>query len=97
MKMGGFTRMILAGTIVSLVFVAVGSAWLSFSAETLDEIAERLGATESPVWTPPIPDYEIPGLEGNVQANIAVGVAFTLVVLGVTFAVGRSLRSSRKA
>lgn len=97
MSMGGVTRMVLAGIIVSLVFVGVGAAWLSFSAETLDEIAERLGATESPVWIPPIPDYEIPGLEGNVQANTAVGIAFTIVVLGVTLAVGRALRSSRNA
>lgn len=90
-------RMIIIGVIISSVFVTIGSAWLSPSAETLDEIAERFGATETPVWTPPIPDYEIPGLEGSIVANIAVGATFTLLVLGVVFVVGKALRSRRGA
>ncbi len=93
--MGENRRMILVGTIASIIFVAIGSACLSLSAETLDEIAERFAAKEFHLWTPPMPDYEIPGLEGNIVANTAVGVIFTLVVLGVTFAVGKYLRSSK--
>jgi hypothetical protein len=96
MRMADARRMILAGMLVSLVFVAVSCVWLSLSAETLDEIAERFGASESPVWAAPIPDYEIPGLQGNIQANIAVGALFTLVVLAVTFGVARGLTASRK-
>jgi hypothetical protein len=89
--------MILAGIIVSLIFVIVGTVWLSLSAETLDEIAERFGAVESAIWTPPLPDYEIPGLKGSIQANIAVGIVFTLAVLFITFGVGKALSLSRKA
>lgn len=91
--MGKNRRMILVGIIVSIIFVGIGSAWLSLSAETLDEIAERLGAEEHRLWSPPMPDYEIPGLEGSIVVNIAVAVIFMLVVLGVTFAVGKYLRS----
>jgi len=96
MTMAAARRMVLVGVAVSLVFVAVGSIWLSLSAETFDEIAELFGASESPVWAAPIPDYEIPGLEGNIQANMAVGALFTLVVLAVTFGVARMLTPSRR-
>jgi len=90
-------KMIFAGILISIVFVVLGTVWLSLSVETFDEIAELLGASESPVWSPPIPDYEIPGLEGNVGTNIAVGIVFTLAVFGVVLAVGRFLSPSRRA
>jgi len=93
--MGENKGIILVGIIASMLFVAIGCAWLSLSAETLDEIAEHFGAKEFRLWSPPMADYEILGLEGNIAANIAVGVIFTLVVLGVTFAVGKYLRSSK--
>lgn len=89
-------RIILVGMVVSIIFVVAGCAWLSFSSEKLDEIAEHFGAQESPIWTPPIPDYEIPGLEGNIVVNIALGIFFTLVVLGVVLVVGKGLRAGSK-
>jgi len=89
-------RIILVGMVVSIIFVVAGCAWLSFSSEKLDEIAEHFGAQESPIWTPPIPDYEIPGLEGNIVVNIALGIFFTLVVLGVVLMVGKGLRAGSK-
>jgi hypothetical protein len=94
--MGENIRMILVGIIGSMIFVAIGCAWLSLSAEALDEIAEHFGANEFHIWIPPMPDYEIPGLEGNIVANIAVGAIFVLVVLVVTFAVGKCLKPSEK-
>lgn len=84
-----------AGIILSLLFVVVGVVWFSYSAETLDEVAGHFGASESRPWNPPIPDYEIPGFEGNLTANIIVGFAFTLVILAVTFVVGKSLVPTR--
>ena len=84
--------MIIAGTVIAFVFVGIGCVWLSFSAETLDAVAENLGASESPVWAPPIPDYEILGLQGNLIANIAVGLIFTVVILGITLVIGKCLR-----
>jgi hypothetical protein len=96
MKMIRDRRIILVGMVVSIIFVVAGCAWLSFSSEKLDEIAEHFGAQESPIWTPPIPDYEIPGLEGNIVVNIALGIFFTLVVLGVVLVVGKGLRAGSK-
>lgn len=86
-------RTFIVGMIVSIIFVILGCAWLSLSAETLDEFAEHFGASESPIWTPPIPDYEIPGLEGNVVTAIIIGITFTLLTLGVTLVVGKTLKS----
>jgi hypothetical protein len=82
--------------LVSLLFVAIGAVWLSYSAETLDEVAERFGAVESRIWNPPLPNYEIPNLQGNVLAGIAVGFVFVMVILGVTFAVGKLLAHANR-
>jgi hypothetical protein len=86
----------LLGIILSFVFVVVGAVWLSQSQETLDKVAEHLGATVSPIWNPPIPDYEIPGFEGNPLMNIVIGTVFTLLVLAVAFIVGKSLKAKAK-
>jgi len=89
-------RKLLAVSItISIIFVVIGCVWLSFSAETLDEVAERFGASESPAWTPPIPDYALPGFEGNVVANISIGIVFTLLTLGVIFSVGKVLEAKK--
>ncbi len=91
--MAGGRRLLAFGLVLSIAFVMVGVLGFSNSVETLDQVAEHLGATESPVWSPPIPDYEIHGFEGNATANIAIGIVFTVVVLVSTYAVGKSLRS----
>jgi len=89
-------NVILTGVIVSVIFVAVGTLWLCHSEETLDRVAGRLGIGELPVWNPPIPDYEIPGYEGNILINLVLGVGFTLFVLGVTLIVGEGLRTRKR-
>ncbi|MGQ9468964.1 MAG: hypothetical protein ACUVTD_03955 [Nitrososphaerales archaeon] len=91
--MKGSKRMVKAGIIASAIFVIIGCAWLSSSQETLDMVAEYFGASEAPLWAPPLPDYELPGLEGNIFANIATGIAFTLLILAFTFTVGKVLRA----
>ncbi|MBS7623556.1 hypothetical protein KEJ39_07790 [Candidatus Bathyarchaeota archaeon] len=85
------SRLVLAGIIVSLISVIMGSVLLSQSAETLDKVAEHFDVEATSIWNPPIPDYEIPGYEGDVQANIAVGVASTFLVFAATLLVGRGL------
>jgi hypothetical protein len=90
--MTGVKRMLMVGIVLSSFFVVVGALCLSNSVETLDEVAEHFGATDFPIWNPPISDYEIHGFEGNVMVNIAVGIVFTVIVLVSTFAVGKSLR-----
>lgn len=92
MKMDGNRKVFMTGIILSIIFVVVGCVWFSNSAETLDEVAAHFGVTDSPLWTPPIPDYELPGFGGNLLAAIMVGIVFTMVILGVTFAVGKVLK-----
>ena len=80
-----------AGIITAFIFAIVGSVWLSFSAETLDELAAAFGVSESSLWNPPISDYQIVELEGNIMANIVIGLVFTALTLAVTLAVGKCL------
>ncbi|MGQ9718248.1 MAG: hypothetical protein ACUVWK_00100 [Nitrososphaerales archaeon] len=88
-------RMLIFGVIVSAIFVMIGCVWLSSSAETLDTIAEHFGASEHPLWTPLIPSYELPGFEGNILANMTIGITFTLLILGFTLLVGKALKAER--
>ena len=83
------------GLSVSLVFVLVGCVWLSNSAETLDEVAEQFGAHDTSVWDAPLANYEIPGLEGNIFGNIALGMGATVFILGLTLVTGRTLKSKK--
>jgi len=89
--MTGVKRMLVFGILFSMVFVAVGVFLLSNSAETLDQVAEQFGASTSPLWTPPIPEYEVPGFQGNLALNMAVGIVFTLLILAVTIGIGKGL------
>jgi len=89
-------NLVFVGLLVTVIFVIIGSFWFSQSRETLDQVAERFGAEESPVWKPPLPDYAIHGFEGNMVLNVLVGVAFGLLVFGVTMNIGRILRTKRK-
>ncbi|MCP8310064.1 MAG: hypothetical protein L6N95_05320 [Candidatus Methylarchaceae archaeon HK01B] len=89
-------RIFMIGVITSIIFVVVGCLWLSSSLETLDEVAERFGTKEIPLWSPPLPDYEIPGLEGNTLANIGVGIGATLLILGLSFVTGKALKAKEE-
>jgi len=84
--------MLLIGVIISIIFVIIGCVWLSVSMETLDKIAEELGVSEISIWNPPLPEYEVPGFEGNLAINIVIGILFTLFTLSVTFSVGKILK-----
>jgi amino acid transporter len=89
MKYGKLT---IIGIIISIIFVIIGCIWLSLSVETLDEIAENFGVKENPIWNPPLPDYELPGFEGNVLINTIIGIVFTIVVFIVTYSIGNLLK-----
>jgi ABC-type phosphate transport system permease subunit len=80
-------KTILIGLAVAMIFVLVGVFVLSYSFETLDKQAGKLGAEEKPVYNPPFADYNIPGLD-NVWGALIVGVVGTLLlfVLGLTVA-----------
>jgi hypothetical protein len=89
--MAGIKRLLAFGILFSMVFVAVGVIWLSNSAETLDQVAEQFGASTSSLWTPPIPEYEVPGFQGNLALDMVVGIVFTLLILALTIGIGKGL------
>lgn len=93
--MSGHGKLIMLSVVASIAFVVVGCVWLSVSNETLDRVAECFGASESPIWAPPLPDYELPGFEGNIVVNIAIGIMSTMLVLVVTLLVGKALKARR--
>lgn len=88
-------RMIIIGIIVSVVFVLIGCVYLSSSQETLDKVAEEFGLSESLLWEAPFPDYELPGLEGNIFANLAMGIVSTFMIFAFTFVIGKVLRERK--
>ena len=85
-------KIVIIGIIISIIFVIIGCLWLSISAETLDKIAEELEAEESPIWNPPLPDYELPGFEGNLTMNMLISISFTFIIFLISFGLGRFLR-----
>ncbi|MEM3383334.1 MAG: hypothetical protein QXL52_06215 [Nitrososphaerales archaeon] len=85
-------RMILIGIIVSVIFVLIGCVYLSSSQETLDKVAEEFGLSESILWEGLLPDYELPGLEGNLFTNLAIGIASTIMIFALTFTMGKALK-----
>ena len=60
-----------------MIFVLVGVFVLSYSFETLDKQAGKLGAEEKPIYKAPFDGYNIPGLE-NTWGALIVGVFGTL-------------------
>ncbi|HTY74803.1 MAG TPA: PDGLE domain-containing protein [Candidatus Nanoarchaeia archaeon] len=73
---------------LAMIFVLVGTFVLSFSFETLDKQADKLGAKENPVYKAPFADYNIPGLD-NVWGALIVGVFGTLGLFGLGLGVAK--------
>ena len=65
---------------LAMIFVLVGVFVLSFSFETLDKQADKMGAKENPIYEAPFADYNIPGLD-NTWGALIVGVVGTLLLL----------------
>lgn len=91
-----YVKLIIIGLIISAIFVILGCIWLSLSMETFDKIAEMFGAEEGSFWNPPIPDYELPGFEGNVMVNIIIGIIFTIIVFMTAYVVGHALKVKKQ-
>ena len=84
-------KTVIIGLVVALIFVVVGSFVLSYSMETLDKQAEELGAQESPIWNPPLPDYSIPGLE-SAWGSLIVGIMGVVLLFGMSYGVASHLK-----
>ncbi len=90
-----YEKLAIVGIIISIIFVIIGCTWLSLSAETFDEIAEKFGAKENLIWNPPLPDYEMPGFEGNLLINTIIGIIFTILTFIAAYGIGNLLKSKR--
>jgi hypothetical protein len=90
-------KIMVAGFVVAMGMVGVGAVALGFANETLDVIARLFGAPEWETWFPPLSNYEIPGFGGNTVATFLLGVAFTGVVLVLTFVVMRLVTRRTKS
>jgi hypothetical protein len=87
-------KMLAVGLTLAVVFVVVGVFIFSYSMETLDVQAEKLGAKDASVYQAPFPDYVFLGLDNEV-GNILLGVFSTLAIFGVTYGVATLMKKSR--
>lgn len=87
------TTLILAGLLIAGV-VAVSSAWLaSGSPDGLERVAEDKGfieTAEDPGYEI-LPDYTIPGIDGEVSTALA-GIVGVAIMLGIGLGAGYLLR-----
>ncbi|MCQ5377360.1 MAG: hypothetical protein NO516_04835, partial [Candidatus Methanomethylicia archaeon] len=84
-------RLVAIGLVASILFVVVGTLFLSYAMETLDVMAEELGIFGENLLASPFPEYVILGYEDNVAASIALGVASTFLLFAVAWGVGKIL------
>jgi hypothetical protein len=77
-----------------MIFVLVGVFVLSFSFETLDKQADKMGAKENPIYEAPFADYNIPGLD-NTWGALIVGVVGTLLLFALGFIVAKIVRKKK--
>jgi TRAP-type C4-dicarboxylate transport system permease small subunit len=87
-------KTIIVGLTIALIFVLLGVFVFSYAMETLDKQAEALGAEEQPVYQPPFPDYNIPGLDNEWSALI-IGIAGTMLLFVVSLGIAKILRKKK--
>lgn len=87
-------KTLIVGLVVALIFVIAGTFVFSYSMETLDKQAEQLGAQEKSVYTPPFPDYNIPGLD-NEWGALIIGIAGTLLLFVVSLGAAKVLQKKK--
>lgn len=80
---------------LAMIFVLVGVFVLSFSFETLDKQADKMGAKENPIYEAPFADYNIPGLD-NTWGALIVGVVGTLILFGLGLIVAKIVRKKKR-
>ncbi len=79
---------------VAMIFVLVGVFILSYSFETLDKQAGKMGDTEKPVYHAPLDGYNVPGLE-NTEGALLVGVVGTLLLFGLGLVVAKIMHKKK--
>ena len=81
---------------IAMIFVLVGTFALSYSFETLDKQAGKMGAQEKPIYHAPFDGYNIPGLE-NTWGALIVGVFGTLGLFCLGLVVAKIVHSKKRA
>ena len=79
---------------IAMVFVLVGTFVLSYSFETLDKQAGKLGANETQLYHAPFDGYNIPGLE-NTWGLLLVGIFGTLGLFCLGLVVAKIVHRKR--
>jgi len=87
-------KTVIVGLAICVIFVLLGVFIFSYAMETLDVKAEEMGAEENPIYEPPFPDYNFPGVE-NEGGAILFGVISTLLIFAVGFVIAVLLRKKR--
>lgn len=80
---------------LAMIFVLVGVFVLSYSFETLDKQAGKLGAQEKDWYSAPFADYNVPGLN-NVWGALIVGVFGTLGLFGLGLVVAKIVHKKKR-
>lgn len=87
---------ILFGLMVAIFLAVVVSPFVSPLPDGLEKVAQDKGFLKEekvePVFASPIPDYAWPGLESKKLATSAAGIAGTLLVFGIGYALAVLIR-----
>jgi len=84
-------KTVAVGLAVAAVFVVVGNLVFSYSLETLDVQAERLGVSGESILDAPFPEYTIPGFD-SLWGSVLLGIASMLLIFTVTLVVANLLK-----
>jgi hypothetical protein len=87
-------KMLTAGLALAAFMVVVGVLVFSYSNETLDVQAQKLGAQENSTYVAPFSGYSIAGL--GVAGEVLLGIISTLVIFGVTLGVASILKKRKE-
>ncbi|MGB9714106.1 MAG: PDGLE domain-containing protein [Candidatus Bathyarchaeales archaeon] len=78
--------------ILILVFLAILIPFASENPDGLEKVVETLGVEErEPLWSGLMPDYTLPTISNSYISTFLAGVFGTLLVLGVSYAVGMAI------
>ena len=92
-KPAGSGRWVIAGLVIAMAVTLI-SPLASPSPDGLEWVAEQVGFLETAQDAPYelLPDYTIPFLGETAVSTIVAGILGTLIVAGITYALGRMLQ-----
>ncbi len=79
---------IVLGVLILLSPLFAYAAELVGYSEPLENVAEKLGVQENPIYEGLLPDYSVPGLD-MFSGTLISAVVGTMVTMGIAFAVAK--------